>query len=145
MAEWALAPPMKGFFSTMTVLKPACEATVEAVRPPMPVPTTTTSASMSQAGVGARASAANAANGEAAAAATAQVPAATSERRAIEALKTVMGRSPFGLVRSRRTVRRLTADVAWPALWPAEGGRLSHESVFGLSHERWYSERGPGE
>ncbi len=40
---------MKGFFSTMTVLKPACEATVKAVRPPMPVPAITTSASMSQA------------------------------------------------------------------------------------------------
>lgn len=40
---------MKGFFSTMTVLKPACKATVKAVRPPMPVPAITTSASMSQA------------------------------------------------------------------------------------------------
>ena len=142
-------PPRVSHFSTMTTSAPASMAATAAEIPAAPEPTTTTSASMSQAGVGARASAANAANGEAAAAATAQVPAVTSERRAIEALKTVMGRSPFGLVRSRRTVRRLTADVAWPALWPAlwpaEGGRLSHESVFGLSHERWYSERGPGE
>ena len=47
MAEWAEAPPISAFFSTMTVREPAWAATVEAVRPPIPVPTTTMSASMS--------------------------------------------------------------------------------------------------
>lgn len=69
---------------------------------------------------------------------------ATKERRVRAGVKealvreelVIMGRSPFGLVRGRRLEHRLAVNIARPALWPADDGRLSHESVFGLSHER---------
>ena len=149
-------PPRVSHFSTMTTSVPASMAATAAEIPAAPEPTTTTSASMSQAGASeARAASGDAEVATAQAAAAAVAAPATRERRERAGVKealvmeelvmeelvmeelVVMGESPFGLVRSRCTVRRLAVNVARPALWPAEGDRLSHESVFRLSHERW--------